>query len=77
MLLSLEMKRGWQKEMRSFRLIVKVAERAIDKKGAAPLMPEIELEGWWASLDRPMAEVIEVYKHHGTHEQFHYEGVDR
>lgn len=48
-------------------------ERTINKKGQHLLMPEIELEGWWCSLDVPTTEVIELYKHHGTHEQFHSE----
>lgn len=37
------------------------------------LVPDIELQGWWISLDVPAAEVIALYKHHGMHEQFHSE----
>lgn len=50
-----------------------MTERTIDKKGQHLLTPEIEIEGWWTSLAEPMTEVIELYKHHGTHEQFHSE----
>jgi hypothetical protein len=72
-LLSLEVERAWHKAKRSFRLVVKVVERTLDRKGQHLLVPEIELEGWWTSLTIPAAEVIELYKHHGTHEQFHSE----
>lgn len=36
-------------------------------------MPEIELQGGWTRLDIPATEVIDLYKHHGTHEPFHSE----
>lgn len=32
------------------RLVVRVSERTIGKHGRRRLVPEIELEGWWASL---------------------------
>jgi hypothetical protein len=72
-LLDLPVERAWGKEKRSFRLIVEVTERTIDRKGQHLLAPEIELEGWWTSLDLPAKEVIEHYRYHGTHEQFHAE----
>ncbi len=72
-LLSLTVERAWNKKRRDFRLIVRVTERTIDKKGQHLLVPEIELEGWWTSLDLPDQEVIDLYKHHGMHEQFHSE----
>jgi len=72
-LLELSVERAWRKEKRSFRLIVEVIERTIDKRGQRLLMPEIDLEGWWTSLTVPMAEVIALYAHHGMHEQFHSE----
>jgi hypothetical protein len=52
---------------------VRVTERTIDKKGQQLLIPDIELEGWWTSLAVHESEVIELYKDHGTHEQFHSE----
>jgi hypothetical protein len=53
-LLDLPVERAWGKEKRSFRLIVEVTERTIDRKGQHLLAPEIELEGWWtASICRP------------------------
>lgn len=71
--MSLTVERAWNKKRRDFRLIVRVTERTIDKKGQHLLVPEIELEGWWTSLDLPDQEVIDLYKHHGMHEQFHSE----
>jgi hypothetical protein len=72
-LLSLNIERAWRKARRTFRLVVQVTERTIDKKGQRLLVPDIELQGWWTSLDVTPEEVIELYKHHGTHEQFHSE----
>ena len=72
-LMKLSVKRKWRGESRDIPLHVRVIERTINKKGQHLLMPEVELEGWWCSLDLPTAEVIELYKHHGTHEQFHSE----
>jgi hypothetical protein len=72
-LLDLQIERAWKKAKRTLRLVVRVTERTIDKKGQHLLVPEIEIEGWWTSLEVPMADVIELYKHHGTHEQFHSE----
>ena len=71
--LSLLIERAWEREKRTFRLIVKVTERTIDKKGQHLLTPQIELEGWWTTLATPIEDVIELYKHHGMHEQFHSE----
>jgi hypothetical protein len=50
-----------------------VTERTIDRKGQHLLVPEIELAGWWTSLGLSAKEVIEHYRYHGTHEQFHSE----
>lgn len=55
------------------RLVVRVTERETDRKGQRLLIPEIELQGWWTSLDLPEAEVISLYRDHGTSEQFHSE----
>jgi len=72
-MLDLQIERKWGKTERTLRLVVQVTERTIDKKGQYLLVPDVELQGWWTSLDVPMTEVIELYKHHGTHEQFHSE----
>lgn len=72
-LLDLQVERAWHKEKRTFRLIVEVTERTIDKKGQHLLVPDIQLAGWWTTLELPATEVIAHYRYHGTHEQFHSE----
>jgi hypothetical protein len=72
-LLSLTVERAMGKQKRPFRLIVRVTERTIDKQGQYLLMPAIELEGWWTSLVDEATTVIELYQHHGLHEQYHSE----
>ena len=41
--------------------------------GQALLVPDIELEGWWTSLDLEPAAIIALYADHGTSEQYHSE----
>lgn len=72
-LLDLQVERAWRKQKRTFRLIVEVTERTIDKKGQHLLVPDIQLAGWWTSMTLPATEVIAHYRDHGTHEQFHSE----
>jgi hypothetical protein len=55
------------------RRVLRIAERTIDKRGQALLVPEITLEGWWTSLDLEPEAVIALYADHGTSEQFHSE----
>lgn len=55
------------------RRVMRVIERAIDKKGQRLLVPDIELEGWWTSLTLAEQEIIELYKGHGLCEQYHAE----
>lgn len=57
----------------TFRRVMRVTERSIDKKGQPLLIPEIELEGWWTSLKVSDEKVIELYKGHGLCEQYHAE----
>jgi len=57
----------------NFRRVMRVIERTIDKRGQLLLVPEIEIEGWWTSLDQPKGEIIKLYQGHGTSEQFHSE----
>jgi hypothetical protein len=62
---------------RVFRLI----ERTIvdlgfcHKHGHALLLPDYELEGWTTTLPKKftMQDIIDLYKDHATHEQFHSE----
>jgi hypothetical protein len=56
-----------------FRRVMQVTERRIDRKGQYLLIPEIEVEGWWTSLDLLEDAVTVLYNDHGTSEQFHSE----
>ena len=72
-LLSMNVERAFGKQTRNFRLVIRVIERTIDKRGQLLLVPDICLEGWWTSLADEESLVIERYRDHGTHEQFHSE----
>ena len=41
-------RQGWEYTVRR---VMRVIERRIDKRGQALLVPEVEVEGWWTSLD--------------------------
>ena len=47
--------------------------RTIDKRGQQLLVPEIEIEGWWTSLEFDEETIIALYADHGTSEQYHRE----
>ena len=72
-LLDLQVQRSWEREKRDFRLVVRLVGRTVDAKGQVLLFPEYKLEGWWTSLGAKPEMVIELYREHGTHEQFHSE----
>jgi len=57
------------------RRIFRLVERTIDRHGNPLLLPDYELEGWTTTLPVTfgMQEVIDLYKDHATHEQFHAE----
>ena len=57
----------------TFRRVMRVTERTSDKHGQCLMLPEIEVEGWWTSLELPDDTVIELYKDHANCEQFHSE----
>jgi len=63
---------GEQQEL-TFRRVMRVIERTIDKKGQPLLIPDIEIEGWWTSLSEKDETVIELYQGHGMCEQYHSE----
>lgn len=61
---------------RTFRRVVRVIERTIDKHGVRLLVPDIEIEGWWTTLGECECtdeQVIALYCDHATSEQFHSE----
>jgi len=72
-LFSLQITRKWQGYEYTVRQVIRLVERTIDKKGQTLLIPEIELEGWWTSLDDSETEIVKLYADHGTSEQFHSE----
>ena len=56
------------------RVVFEVIERTIKADGQCLLIPDIEVNTWWTSLDDYSEEVIiELYHAHGTSEQFHSE----
>jgi hypothetical protein len=66
-------KDGERELLVSYRMVVEVAERTIDRKGNALLLPLTEVTAWITSLDLDEATIIGLYKDHGTSEQFHSE----
>ncbi len=65
--------RHWQGYAYSVRRVMRVIKRTIDKHGQVLLVPDIELEGWWTSLDLAPEDIIALYADHGTSEQYHSE----
>lgn len=55
------------------RRVIRLVERTSDRRGQLLLEPEYELEGWWTTLEMAPEQVIQCYRAHGTHEQFHSE----
>ena len=58
------------------RLILRIIKRTTDSVGQMFLTPDYELEGWWTTLEKADYsddQVIDLYKDHGTSEQFHSE----
>lgn len=55
------------------RRVMQITERTIDKRGQCLLVPELEIEGWWTTLELPDEAIIALYCDHGTSEQYHSE----
>jgi hypothetical protein len=57
------------------RRVIRLIERTIDKHANPLLLPAYELEGWTTTLPGKftMQDIIDLYKDHATHEQFHSE----
>jgi hypothetical protein len=72
-LLSVNVWREHKGKVYPLRLVLRVTERTIDRRGQMLMVPEIELEGWWTSLTSDEATVIELYAGRGASEQFHSE----
>jgi len=65
----------YKDETYHFRRVIRITERTLDRHGQWLVTPDIELEGWWTTLDKDHddATVIALYKDHATCEQFHSE----
>jgi len=55
------------------RIVFRVIERTLDKNKQRLIIPEIEVETYWTSLESPPLTIIGLYHAHGTSEQFHSE----
>jgi hypothetical protein len=55
------------------RRVMQLTKRTIDKHGQLLLTPELEIEGWWTTLDFSDQEILALYRDHATSEQFHSE----
>lgn len=55
------------------RIVFQVTERTNRADGQLLLVPELEVNTWWTSLELSEKTVIELYHSHGTCEQFHSE----
>jgi hypothetical protein len=55
------------------RQVFKVTRRTVDEHGQPLLLPQVEVESYWASLGDAPAQIAELYEHRGTAEQFHSE----
>lgn len=55
------------------RRVMQLTERTIDKHGQMLFVPELEIEGWWTSLELPDEKIKALYRDHATCEQYHSE----
>jgi len=63
-------------------VVVEVVERLTEPNGQGLLAPDIKLSTWWTNLPESEADCVQLYRNHGTSEQFHSElksdmGVER
>jgi hypothetical protein len=55
------------------RIVFKVTERTQLANGQLLIIPDIDVQTWWTSLENPEEDVIRLYREHATCEQFHSE----
>ncbi len=60
-------------EKLTLRIVFEVIERTSDRHGQLFLLPELEVNTWWASFMCAEDTAIRLYHAHGTSEQFHSE----
>lgn len=70
---TVDVERHWRGSVYHISRVMRIVERTIDRRGQVLLEPEIDLEGWWTSLEEPAERIIKLYNDHGTSEQFHSE----
>jgi hypothetical protein len=58
---------------KQIRIVYEVVRRTINKYGQILLIPDIEFNTWWTSLDLTEDEIIDLYHAHGESEQYHSE----
>ena len=63
-------------------MVVEVVERLTSPDGQELLIPDLDVSTWWTNLPDSEAECVQLYRDHGTSEQFHSElksdmGVER
>ena len=58
---------------RPLRQVFGVTRRTVKDNGQVLLLPELEVETYWTSLSDDAETIIELYRKHGTSEQFHSE----
>jgi hypothetical protein len=58
---------------RKVRIVYEVIERTSKADGQLFLVPDIEVNTWWTSLEEPEKVIIELYHDHGRSEQYHSE----
>jgi len=64
---------GESSKMDSVSIAFEITERLEDQDGHPLIIPEIEVNTFWTNLPCEAQEVVELYKDHGTSEQFHSE----
>ena len=65
--------RFWNGKEYTLKRVMRLIERTIGRDGQRLVLPEIEIEGWWFSVNESAETVIALYNDHGTSEQFHSE----
>jgi hypothetical protein len=72
-LLTVHIQQVYEGKAYRFKRVMRTVERTVDRRGQRLLRPEIEVEGWWTTLDLPEKDVIGLYEDRGAGEQFHAE----
>jgi hypothetical protein len=55
------------------RIVFKVTERTMLANGQLLIVPDIDVQTWWANLQKSDEDVVRLYREHATCEQFHSE----